>query len=115
MSSIDAMRALLEAEMDRIPDAVLRDGLRALLIEPQLQQRDFPAGSPGARYPTWLIARSRDFPIGLAYSAFGFGPTMPWGYVSVNHLSLGDAAQWHSTLEQAFRESGIWRPRSAPG
>ena len=90
-------------------DLVLRDALRALLVEPQLQHREQPDADLGARYPAWLVARSRDYPIGLAYSEFGFGPSTPWGYVSVNHLSLGDPSQWFANLRDAFAASGIWR------
>ncbi|MEO8139983.1 MAG: hypothetical protein ABI742_10065 [Gemmatimonadota bacterium] len=112
MPPVQVVRALVETELARMPDALLREALRTLLVEPQLQQRDFPEGPPGARYPTWLVAQSRDFPIGLAYSELGFGPSTPWGYVSVNHLSLGDHSQWHATLDGAFKASGIWRRES---
>ena len=109
MLSHDDVLAMVQAELARMGDSLMRDGLRALLVEPQLQHRDMPDGAPGARYPTWLIARSRDYPIGLALTEFGYGPDAPWGYISVNHLSLGDPAQWHPSLEEAFRASGIWR------
>lgn len=109
MASVSVVRTLVDTELARMPDPLLRDALRALLIEPHLQHRDLPEGSPGGQFPTWLIARSRDYPIGLGYTQFGYGPATPWGYVSVNHLSLGDPAQWYPTLEEAFRASGIWR------
>lgn len=109
MASVIVVKGLVDAELARMPDPMLREQLRDLLIEPQLQHRDLPDGPPGGRFPTWLIARSLDYPIGLGYTEFGYGPTRPWGYISVNHLSLGDSAQWHPSLEEAFRASGIWR------
>jgi hypothetical protein len=115
MYSTREVRDVVAIELGRMTDALLRDGLIALLVEPQLQHRDLPSGAAGAQFPTWLVARSRDYPIGIAFTEYGFGPETPWGCVSVNHLSLGGRSQWHPSLEEAFLASGIWRRPAGEG
>ncbi len=104
------MKELVAAQLGRITDVERRAALEALLIEPRFQLRDWALGEPGARYRTWLVAQDRTSNIGLAYCEYGYGPERPWGYVSASFLSLGESAQWYSTLEEAFLASGLAPP-----
>ena len=112
MHSRDAILALVGHELSAIPEEPRREALRMLLIEPVLQHRDWDFGPPGARYPTWLLARAPGQRIALAYAELGPGPQTPWGSVSVNHLSLGGDAQWYAHLDEAFLASGLYRAES---
>lgn len=107
----DGMKALVADELARIASPGRRSALAKMLIEPEVQLRFPELGPPGARYPTWLVARAPDRAIGLAYTEFGYGPQRPWGYVSVSHLSLGMNEQWHERLEEAFVASGLWKEK----
>jgi hypothetical protein len=104
------LEARIAAELERIADPSCRAALEAVLVDPELQHRDWELAPPGARFPTWLIARAHASRVGLAYTEHGYGPAAPWGYVSTGFLTLGTEAQWYPSLEQAFRASGMWTP-----
>jgi hypothetical protein len=47
---------------------------------------------------------------GIAYSPQGFGPSDPWGLVSLSgdHMGIGMDSGWFPTLESAMRDSMAW-------
>src|SRR6266850_1876580 len=102
MASRPEVKTLVAAQLARITDPVRREALSSLVVDPRLQHRDYDLGHPGARYPTWLVARSMGAPIGLAFCEIDVHAGAQWGYVSVNHRSLGSHEQWFETLEAAF-------------
>jgi len=78
------------------------------LIEPERAERAWEYGDIGERYPHWIVARDQARGIELVYCDRGFGPEMPWGFVSVADQSLGTDGQWSWYLEEAFVRSGLW-------
>jgi hypothetical protein len=100
------VKALVEAELSRIQDADVREAVRAHLVSPRVQTRQWDYGEPGEEYPCWSVAEIPEFEMELAYCEHGFGPSSPWGAVFVAESSIGMDSQWHDTLEDVFMSFG---------
>lgn len=111
MAEIGRVRALVARELGLVVDPARREALRAILVEPRVEERDWDYGAPGERYSVWVVAEATDKGIILVYCENGFGPTFPWGFLFTNELgfaSLGMDSQWCWYLEEAFVRSGLW-------
>jgi hypothetical protein len=104
----DAVKRLVADQVSRIRDVSRREALEAVLIEPDLQFRDWSYGEQPQEYPCWVIARVRQRPTVLLYCEHGFGPSYPWGILHAEDCSLGTDGQWHQSLDDAFLNSGGW-------
>jgi hypothetical protein len=100
------IRELVEGELSRIQDAEVREALRACLVTPRVQTRQWDYGEAGEEYPCWSVAEIPEFEMELAYCEHGFGPHSPWGAVFVAESSIGMDSQWHDTLEDVFMSFG---------
>jgi hypothetical protein len=105
---VQRIGALVEAQLASIEDKARRGALRAVLIDPVLEQREWEYGAADEQYPCWLIAKAERSRIGLAYCEYGFGPGDPWGIVFLDQPSLGMDAAWYTRLEDAFVNSPLW-------
>ena len=93
------------AELSQITDAQVLASIRALLVTPRLQHREWDYGAAGEAYPCWIVLEHPASRTGIAYSEYGFGPQNPWGLVWLDNDGIGMDCCWYSTLEYAFRES----------
>jgi len=101
----------VKAELALIDDPRRAESLKAILVEPRQEVRDWDYGVPGTRYPYWVVAESHDRGILLVYCEHGFGPEMPWGFLLADNpeeITLGMDSQWGWYLEEAFIRSGLW-------
>ena len=117
-SSVTAntVTTLIEHELDKVSDRRVLDHVRSLLIPPQLQMRPWDYGAADDAYPCWLAFADRPSNTGIAYCEFGFGPTRPWGLLSLegNAMSMGMDSGWFAHFLDAYFESSatdlpIWR------
>jgi hypothetical protein len=98
---VEDLRSLVESELRRIDDPDRRLRLQGLLSAPTLRSVAWDYGSEGERHDVWIVGRSPDGAILLAYSDIGFGPAFPWGGIVEAEDSAGMDSQWHSGLEDA--------------
>jgi hypothetical protein len=98
---VEDLLSLIESELRRIDDPDRHRRLQGLLAPPTLRSVAWDYGSEGERHNVWIVGRSRDGAILLAYSDIGFGPAFPWGGIVDAEDSAGMDSQWHSGLEDA--------------
>ncbi|MBV9108833.1 MAG: hypothetical protein JO306_05475 [Gemmatimonadetes bacterium] len=106
-----ALDALVAAQLAMIRDPARREALRARMVEPWVEEREWDYGEPGERYPYWVVAAAPERWIILVHCEQGFGPDRPWGFLPVGEpetASLGMDAQWNWYLEEAFVRAGLW-------
>ena len=118
----DALKRLVERELETVGDPRVLAAIRALLTEPKLIMRGWDYGEPGQQFACWTVlddAAGSD--TAIVYCDEGFGPSMPWGLVWTGGddngapASMGMDGGWFFTLAEAFYESfpatqlPIWR------
>ena len=101
------IRVLVADEVSRVASQSRRRQLASLLREPQSATLGWDYGTAEERIAVWVVGGSADTSIALVYSATGFGPSFPWGFVSVAADSCGMDSQWHSGLEDAAIGAGL--------
>jgi hypothetical protein len=116
----DALKRLVERELESLTDARVIAHIRSLLVEPKVVLRDWDYGEPGQQYPCWSVLEDDASRTGIAYCESGFGPGQPWGLVWLGgveqtSMSMGMDSGWYSTFLDAVFESRavaplpIWR------
>ena len=93
------IQRLVEAELAQIVDIARRDALRAVLVSPKPLMLKWGYGKPGERFQCWLVGLYGTER--LVYCDKGFGPSYPWGFVSIDEDWMGMDCQWHLGLEHA--------------
>jgi len=111
--SVAAMKALITAQLERIPDADCRDHLARLLVEPTFISLAWEYGALGATRLCCVVARLEDGERAVVYCEDGFGPQEPWGAVLLGEASMGDDDQWHGSLHDAALSFGLCNPPPA--
>ena len=108
---------IVEKEIARISDRRLAARIRSLLVAPYPVERDWDYGKPGEKYTCWTVLEHRVSNTGIAYCESGFGPSDPWGLVSLagDHMNIGMDSSWFASLEDAMRVSQLWDGPSPPG
>lgn len=101
---------LVRDELRRIRDNTVREALAGLIAKPELHLRNWDYGPPGERFPCWTIVADPASDTALVFSAFGFGPSCPWGLVILSGSGFGMDPGWYSRLEDAFVESHMASP-----
>src|SRR5260370_40435213 len=58
----------------------------------------------------WTVLQHHPSNTGIAYCLQGFGPSYPWGLVSLSgsHMNIGVDSCWFASLEDALRNSMAW-------
>jgi hypothetical protein len=121
MSLDETMMAVrVSEELARILDQRVADSLRTYLVPPCSCWLDWDYGHPHTefpepRYPGFIVAEFPDSGTGIAYSVHGFGPSRPWGLISIARPGYGEDSGWFQTLEEAFRDSMAWDEPSPMG
>jgi hypothetical protein len=113
------LRDLIGRELANLPDERIVHHIRAHLIEPAPELRDWDYGEPGQQYLCWIVFRHAASNTGIAFCEQGFGPRCPWGLLWIGGegkpLSIGQDSGWYrSFLETYFNsfavcELPIWR------
>jgi hypothetical protein len=110
MLTANDVSSLVREQLDRITDPVLSTRISELLVAPYPVERDWDYGSIGERFVCWTVLEHPPSNTAIAYCEQGFGPSDPWGLVSVSgdHMGIGMDSGWFSTLESAMRDSMAW-------
>jgi hypothetical protein len=103
----NAIARLVDDQLVRVSSARVAKLIRELLVSPYRVAREWDYGDPGQTYPCWTVLEHPPSSTGIAYCEQGFGPSHPWGLVSLSdeHTSIGPDFCWYDALEVAFRES----------
>jgi hypothetical protein len=115
--SAESLTELIEGELSVLRDPRVINHIRGLLVPPVPQMRAWDYGKPGDAYPCWLVLADTSSNAGIAYCESGFGPSTPWGLVSVQgqHMSMGMDSGWFKYFLDAYFDSApatdlpIWR------
>jgi hypothetical protein len=97
--------AHVERELGMIEDDDVREALRSRIVAPERHIRNWDYGAPGERYPCWTVAADPRSDSAIVYSEHGFGPSHPWGLVSIASPWFGMDCGWFARLEDAFVDS----------
>ena len=116
ITSADVEKAV-EAEIARISQPELVACIRQHLVPVRCEQREWDYDSAVLTYPCWIIAEHPASNTAFAYCEHGFGPSDPWGLLSIRgeHMSIGMDSGWFTRLEGAFRDSMAWDGVDPPG
>ena len=111
----DALKALINGELEHLSDARVREHIRGLLVEPEVVLRHWDYGQAGEQYPCWAVLNHPASNTGIAYCESGFGPRNPCGLVGLGDRSIGMDSGWFPTFLEAYFDSfaatdlSIWR------
>jgi len=110
INRVQEVSALVERELIAIGDEQLVRKIRGLLVSPYPVERDWDYGMPAERFTCWTVLEHPASNTGIAFCSEGFGPSSPWGLVSLSgeHISIGMDAGWFTSLECAMRDSMVW-------
>ena len=110
MKDGEEIAALVEREIRTISDSRLARRIRELLVPPYAVDRAWDYGAPGQRFTCWTILEHVQSNTGIAFCLEGFGPSYPWGLVSLEgpHMGIGMDSGWFVSLEEAMRDSMAW-------
>jgi hypothetical protein len=81
----------VEQELKQISDSKLVSTIRELLVTPDPVEGAWDYGLRGERFVCWTILEHQPSNTGIAFCLQGFGPTHPWGLVSLSgsHMNIG--------------------------
>jgi hypothetical protein len=110
MENAKEIAALVERELAGIRDARLVRRIRELLVIPYPVERAWDYGVRDQRFTCWTVLEDRPSNRGIAYCSQGFGPSDPWGLVSLSgpHMAIGMDSAWFVSLEDAMRSGAAW-------
>jgi len=108
--NISRIQKLLDDEINSIQQNKLLKCVTEHLVEPRLENREWDYGIEGQTYPCWICLESISTNTAIAYCEEGFGPTYPWGLLSLKgrNTSMGMDSGWFISLEQAVRDAMFW-------
>jgi hypothetical protein len=119
---IDAktLKAMIDRELERLLDARVKGHIQSMRVDPEPALRNWDYGKPGEQYICWGVLNDSGSHTGIAYCENGFGPSSPWGLVSLasddeKHMSMGMDSGWFPTFLDAYFDScaaaelPIWR------
>lgn len=117
MEEVKDLLALVDQELQRITDSNLLARIRELLVPPYPVERLWDYGAPDEQFTCWTVLEHAPSNTGIAYCAQGFGPSSPWGLVSLSgpHMNIGMDAGWYTSLEEATRNSQAWEGPNPEG
>jgi hypothetical protein len=122
--AVDAikLKLMIDTELTQLTDSRVIAHIRALLVEPEVVDRQWDYGREGEQYPCWTVLKHQQSNTGIAYCEHGFGPRSPWGLVFLEGLtSIGMDSGWFTSFVQAYFESSaatdlpIWRVFKSTG
>jgi hypothetical protein len=110
MLNAEEVSSIVGKELACISDRALLSRIQQLLVKPYAVERDWDYGGDGERFTCWTVLEHSPTNTAIAYCEQGFGPSYPWGLVSLSGESggIGMDSAWFSTLESAMRVSMAW-------
>jgi hypothetical protein len=116
----ETLKNFVDAELQHVSDERVATHIRGLLADPYIELRNWDYGAPGEQFPCWVVLAHRKSNTGIAYCEHGFGPSSPWGLITLNaddpmDMSIGMDSGWFPTFLDAYFESfaptelPIWR------
>ncbi len=117
MLTSEVVASLVDTQLALIEDPLLLSHLRALRVRPYPVLRHWDYGPPGRAFTCWTVLEHTQSNTAIAYCDQGFGPSDPWGVVSLSGPDnwIGTDAAWYAYLEDAFRGSPACPLPSPPG
>lgn len=108
--SASQVSSLVEAEIGKISNPRVIELIRRLIVPPRCESRPWDYGVSGATYPCWIVAEHPASNTAFAYCEEGFGPSSPWGLLSLSgdYLSMGMDSSWFTSLEAVVKDSWAW-------
>jgi hypothetical protein len=108
----EALRALVDSELEHLSDARVKAQIRRLLVASQPVLRDWDYGKPGEQFPCWPVLSDSTSNTGIAYCESDFGPRNPWGLVWLEgdekqQMSMGMDCGWFPTFLDAYFDSRV--------
>ena len=70
---------------------------------------------PEESYPAFVVAEFSESGTGIAYSEYGFGPSVPWILIDLEAMAFGMDSESFLRIEDAFRSSCAWTEPPPPG
>jgi len=105
--SLATIQALVARELEDTSDGQCRGQLASLLVELSFQELSWEYGALGATRLCCIVAKAADGNLAVVYCEDGFGPTEPWGAVSLAEASMGSDDQWYGSLYDAAIGAGF--------
>jgi hypothetical protein len=101
------VRRLVEAEMRKMANPGVVEGLQTFLVDPRVEIRDWDWGQTAAKFPVWIVAESSRYDYGIAFSDYGFAPDHAWGLVFLSRSNFDADYCWFPSLEDAYKDSRL--------
>jgi len=110
MKDAKSISELVEREILKITDAGIAQRITELLVSPYPVDRSWDYGTPDEQFTCWTVLEHPPSNTGIAFCDQGFGPSYPWGLISLSgpHMGIGMDSGWFVSLEEAMRDSMAW-------
>jgi hypothetical protein len=99
------IKQLIQKELDKIIDPIVRAGIGEVLVEPTSHQRKWDYSTTNELFTCWLIGKDSFVETSIIYCKQGFGPKTPWGLVSNSIDYFGMDFAWYNNLLDCYLES----------
>jgi hypothetical protein len=105
----DSICERIKLELSAFPDPLIKPAIEALLIPPRPILRGWDYGPPDQQFVCWQVMEDPDVGTGIAFCEEGFGPSCPWGLVSLDETgarsNMGMDSEWFQTFLDAYFDS----------
>lgn len=110
MLTAKEVSSIVGEELASINDPTLLHRIQQFLVTPYPVEREWDYGRRGEKFTCWTVLEHSPSNTAIAYCEDGFGPSYPWGLVSLSgeHMGIGMDSGWFQTLESAMRDSMAW-------
>ena len=105
VEDVSNIKARVRDQLILIADPLVKSTLEKMLTEPIMHLREWDYSPNHEQFECWTIAIDSSTDTSLVYSAFGFGPKLPWGLASTSVPYFGMDSGWFDNLKDCFLES----------
>lgn len=105
MSDKISIKQLLQKELEKITDPIVRAGIEKVLVEPTSHIRKWDYSTTNESFICWIIATDILTDTSIIYCEQGFGPETPWGLVSSSVSYFGMDSGWFDNLLDCYLDS----------
>jgi len=110
---IGELKNLVTSQLSQIKNEERRNCISAILVEPFTEPREWDY-SENTKHLCWVIAKPDEHSY-FAYCEGGFGPSAPWGIISIDSSgSIGPDSCWYQFLEDLYIDAGPWGGEPPP-
>ncbi len=99
------IKQLIQKELDKITDPIVRGGIEKVLVEPTSHIRKWDYSTTNESFICWVIATDILTDTSIIYCKEGFGPETPWGLVFSSVRYFGMDSGWFDSLLDCYLES----------